>query len=101
MDPGFFCWSAAVSIAAAGVTLVVVASLGGGSTTGVARSLEMIEKSVILKDVGRSELSAGDRLIVPFFGRDEALALRLSPSGTGDRLTPVTRPGRKPARPVA
>lgn len=87
MDQGLLLLVAAVSIAAAGVALVVVVAVGGGSTTGVARSLEMIEKTVILKDVGRSELSAGDRLIVPFLAGMKRLALRLSPSGAGDRLT--------------
>src|SRR5664280_1677914 len=47
----------------------------------------MIEDSVSPQDVGRSELSATDRLIVPFFARMKRLALRLSPSGTDDRLT--------------
>ncbi len=77
----------AASIAVACVMLFLVVTLGSGTVTGVARSLEMIEKSVSPEDVGLSELSASDRLIIPFFARMKRLALRLSPSGTGDRLT--------------
>jgi len=77
----------AASIAIACVMLFLSVVLGSGATTGVARSLEMIEDSVSPQDVGRSELSAIDRLIVPFFARMKRLALRLSPSGTDDRLT--------------
>jgi tight adherence protein C len=77
----------AASIAIACVMLFLSVILGSGATTGVARSLEMIEHSVSPQDVGRSELSASDRLIVPFFARMKRLALRLSPSGTDDRLT--------------
>ena len=77
----------AASIAIACVMLFLSVILGSGATTGVARSLEMIEHSVSPQDVGRSELSASDRLIVPFFARMKRLALRLSPSGTDVRLT--------------
>jgi len=55
--------------------------------TGVARSLSMIENSVSQEDVGHSELPALDRLILPFFSGMKDLARRLSPSGTGNRLT--------------
>jgi tight adherence protein C len=77
----------ATSIAAAFVMLFFVLTLGGSTTTGVARSLELIEKSVTPREVGRSELSAGDRLAAPFFARMKRIAMRMSPSGTGDRLT--------------
>ena len=76
-----------VSIAAACVMLLLVVSLGSGSTTGVARSLEMIERSVSRKEVGRAELSIGDRLVVPFLTGMKRIALRFSPSGTVKRLT--------------
>lgn len=75
-----------VSIAVALVMLLLVVTVGGGTTTGVARSLEMIEKSVSAEDVGRNELPAIDRIAVPFFAKMQGLALKLSPSGTGDRL---------------
>ena len=76
----------AASIAAAGVMLFLVVTLGAGTTTGVARGLEMIEESVSPQDVARSELSASDRLIIPFYTRMKRLALRFSPSGTSARL---------------
>ena len=77
----------AASIAAAGVTLFLVVALGSGSTTGVARSLAMIENTVSHAEVGRNELPALDRIVVPFFSGMKGLSLRLSPSGTGDRLS--------------
>ena len=77
----------AACIAVACVTLFTVMTLGGGETTGVARSLEIIENSVSHQDVARSELSASERLIIPFFARMKRIALRLSSSGTADRLT--------------
>jgi len=77
----------AASIAAAGVMLFFVVTLGAGTTTGVARGLEMIEESVSPQDVARSELSASDRLIIPFYTRMKRLALRFSPSGTSARLS--------------
>jgi len=77
----------AVCVASACVMLFLAATRGGGTITGVARSLAMIEQSVSSEEVGRSELSASDRLVIPFFARMKRIALRLSPSGTGDRLT--------------
>jgi tight adherence protein C len=77
----------ATSIAAAFVMLFFVLTLGGGTTTGVARSLELIENSVEPEEVGRTELSATDRLVMPFFARMKSIALRLSPSGTAERLS--------------
>ena len=79
-------WFGAASIAAACVTLLLVVILGSGETTGAARSLAMIENSVSLKEVGRNELPAFDRLIIPFLSGMKGIALRLSPTGTGDRL---------------
>jgi tight adherence protein C len=76
----------AVGIAAAAVILYFVVTKGSGTTTGVARSLELIEKSVSPQEVGSSELPAIDRLVTPFFARMKRIALRMSPSGTGDRL---------------
>jgi tight adherence protein C len=77
----------AAAIAAAMVMLLFVFTLGSGTTTGVARSLAMIEERVSSKEVGRSELAANDRLVIPFFGSLKRLALRLSPSGTAQRLS--------------
>jgi tight adherence protein C len=77
----------AAAIAAAMVMLLFVFTLGSGTTTGVARSLAMIQESVTRDEVGRSELAANDRLVAPFFGWMKRLALRLSPSGTAQRLS--------------
>jgi tight adherence protein C len=76
-----------VGVAAACVMLFLVIMVGSGTTTGVARSLAMIEHSVSKEDVGRSELPATDRLILPLLAGLKGLAVRLSPSGTGQRLT--------------
>jgi len=76
----------AASVAAACVTLLLVVVLGSGDTTGVARSLALIENSVSRKEVGKSDLPALDRIAVPFFLKMKGLALRVSPSGTIGRL---------------
>jgi len=78
---------AAGSIAAAGVMLFLVVALGSASLTGTARSLALIEHTVSQTEVGRNELPVADRLIVPFFSRMKDMALRLSPSGTSQRLS--------------
>src|SRR5665811_2024896 len=78
---------AAASIAAAGVMLFLAVALGSGALTGTARSLALIEHTVSQAEVGRNELPAVDRLIVPFFSGMKDMALRLSPSGTSQRLS--------------
>jgi tight adherence protein C len=77
----------AASVAVAGVGLFLVVVMGSGTNTGVARSLAMIENAVSEEEVARNELPALDRLIVPIFAKLKGLAQRVSPSGTGDRLT--------------
>jgi len=77
----------ATAVAAAGVMLLLVVVMGGGTATGVAASLAMIENRVSAKDVGRNELPALDRIVVPFFSKMKGLAIRLSPSGTSERIT--------------
>ena len=76
----------AASIAAAGVMLFLVVALGSAALTGTARSLALIEHTVSQAEVGRNELPVLDRLVVPFFSGMKGMALRLSPSGTGQRL---------------
>lgn len=75
------------AVAAALVMLFFVFTLGGSTTTGVARGLEMIEKTVSPEEVGRGELAASDRLVQPLYAWTKRLAQRFSPSGTSDRLT--------------
>jgi len=76
----------AAGIGTSCVILFFVMTLGGGTATGSARSLALIEDSVAHEEVGRGELAATDRLIMPFFRGMKRLALRLSPSGTTTRL---------------
>jgi tight adherence protein C len=75
-----------VSVGLALVTIVLAASMGAGQTTGVARSLELIERSIDRKEVGQADLPAFERLVAPLLGKTHDLAERLSPNGTADRL---------------
>lgn len=75
-------------IAVAVVLVVAVVALGASSgPTGVARSLVMIEGGINPAAVGRSELPAKERLVEPLINGSRRLAVRLSPSGTVERLT--------------
>ncbi|WP_235530736.1 type II secretion system F family protein [Phycicoccus sp. Root563] len=76
-----------VAIGGALVTLVVALSAGAGQTTGVARSLELIEKSVNHQEVSKSDLPLMDRIVLPALARTRSLAAKLSPNGTQDGLT--------------
>lgn len=62
-------------------------ALGGrGQVSGVARSLALIEHNVSQHEVAKNDLPAADRLVKPVLGGMHALAVRLSPAGTGERL---------------
>jgi tight adherence protein C len=70
-----------------GLGTALVFALGGrGQVSGVARSLALIEHNVSRREVSKNDLPAADRLIKPFFAATRALAVRLSPTGTGERL---------------
>lgn len=69
------------------IALVLVLGIGSSEPTGVAKSLALIDGSVGSQYVGRNELPTKDRLVTPFVDLARRLALRLSPSGTVDRLT--------------
>lgn len=69
------------------IALVLVLGIGSREPTGVAKSLALIDGSVGSQYVGRNELPTKDRLVTPFVDLARRLALRLSPSGTVDRLT--------------
>lgn len=75
-----------VSVGLALGTVVLAVSMGAGQTTGVARSLELIERTVDHQEVGKADLPAFDRLVAPVLGQTRQLAVRLSPGGTTDRL---------------
>jgi tight adherence protein C len=68
--------------------VIVVASfvIGAGEPTGVARSLAIIERQITHSEVGKSELPAKDRLILPLLDRSRQLGIAVSPRGTSDRL---------------
>jgi tight adherence protein C len=74
------------AIAVAIMTIVLSLAIGSNEPTGVARSLALIEQSVHSTEVARQDLPAMDRLIIPLFDRTRALAARLSPGGTQERL---------------
>ena len=65
--------------------LTLVASSSGSS--GVAKSLSLLDHSVGDRSVVRVELDAKDRLVTPLYERTRKIAMALSSSGTADRLT--------------
>lgn len=86
--------------AALGVLVLLVATMNTG-TTGVARSMELISYRPDSRTVAKSELAARDRLVLPFENGFKAVAKRLSPGGTAERLAgSLDRAGNPPAWPV-
>jgi tight adherence protein C len=77
----------ALLVIAAVAVAVLGLSAGAGSTRGVARSLELVNYQASQNAVGKHELAARDRLLDPLLNALRRLAERLSPSGTGDRLS--------------
>jgi len=75
-----------VAIGVALMTIVLAASLGGGQATGVARSLDLIERTIDKREVGKSDLPAMERLVAPMLNQTRALAQRLSPTGSSERM---------------
>lgn len=69
------------------VTIVLAASWGAGQTTGVARSLAIIEQTVDPHEVSKHDLPVSERLILPVLERTRGLAFRLSPTGASDRMS--------------
>ena len=86
-----------VAIAGALVTIVMAVSTGAGQTTGVARSLELIEKTLDHREVSKSDLPLMDRIVLPTLAKTRSLAAKLSPSGAqeglGRRLDLAGNPG--------
>src|SRR6478752_5551371 len=69
------------------VVVVVRASpMGSTQSTGVARSLELLNQTAHTKEVAKNELGIQDRVLGPMLERLRALATRVSPSGTGSRM---------------
>jgi tight adherence protein C len=77
---------ALVAIGLALVTIVLAVSWGAGEATGVARSLAIIERQIDAHEVGRADLPAMERLLVPLMHKTRDMANRLSPGGTSDRM---------------
>ncbi len=75
-----------IAIAGGLVTIVVALGAGAGQATGVARSLDLIEKTINQKEVGKADLPVMERLVAPALARARGLAARLSPTGTGEGL---------------
>ncbi len=69
------------------VVVVVVASLMGSTqSTGVARSLELLNQTATTREVSKNELGLQDRVLGPMLNRMRGLAMRVSPAGTGSRM---------------
>jgi len=69
------------------VVVVVVASLMGSTqSTGVARSLELLNQTATTREVSKNELGIQDRVLGPMLNRLRGLAVRVSPAGTGSRM---------------
>ena len=77
---------ALVAIGVALMTIVLAASLGGGQATGVARSLDLIERTIDKREVAKSDLPAMERLVAPVLNQTRAIAQRLSPNGSNERM---------------
>ncbi len=72
-------------VVSAGVILAVGLS-GPSQSSGVARSLEILNHRPTAGMVARRELAVRDRFVDPVFGAARRLAERLSSTGTSDRL---------------
>ncbi len=79
--------------------LVLTTALGAGQTTGVARSLELIEnRPVTAREVARHDLAGRDRILAPILESTRGLGRRLTPSGAMARMTlSLDRAGNPPA----
>lgn len=76
-----------IAVAGALATIVLAMSVGAGASTGVAKSLELIEKTVNAREVSKSDLPVMERIVVPLLAKTHALANKLSPTGTQEGLT--------------
>ena len=81
------------------VAVVVLAtSVGSGQTTGVARSLELVNNQPSRNTVAKNQLAARDRLLDPLLGALRGLAVRISPNDTGERIAhSLDKAGNPPA----
>src|SRR5690349_17693671 len=76
-----------IAVAGSLATIVLAMSVGAGASTGVAKSLELIEKTVSAREVSKSDLPVMERIVMPLLAKTRALANKLSPTGTQEGLT--------------
>lgn len=86
MSPSSFLLVGVVLIGLALLVLTLTMVIGRGEATGTARGLAIIERRINADEVGKSELPASERLLVPLFEHTKALGTKLSPAGTTERL---------------
>ncbi len=92
--------SLALVALAIGIVVGTIVTANHGST-GVARSLELINYRPDRRSVARSELATRDRVVLPFKEGLRAFGHRISPTGTTERLaTGLNKAGNPPAWPV-
>jgi len=65
---------------------VLIGSGDSGGTSGVARSLELINYQATTRSVAKNELAARDRLVAPVVDAMRRVGERLSPGGAGARI---------------
>ena len=83
----------------AAVSVVALVGAGNtGGTSGVARSLELINYQPTARSVARNELAARDRLVAPVVDALHRVGERLSPRGAGDRIARSLDRAGNPAR---
>lgn len=76
-----------LAIGGALLTIVFVLAADANKATGVARSLDLIERTVNKREVGNADLPLMDRVVAPLLAKTRALAARLSPTGTNEKFT--------------
>ena len=80
------------------VVVALATSVGPGESRGVARSLELVNYTPTRSSVAKHELAARDRLLDPMINALRSMAVRMSPSGTGDRIArSLDKAGNPPA----
>lgn len=81
------------------VAVVVLAtSVGPGEARGVARSLELVNYTATRTTVGKHDLAARDRLLDPMIDALRRMAVRMSPTGTSERIArSLDKAGNPPA----
>ncbi len=86
MEPSTFLFIGLGMIGLSLLILTITVVVGDGSATGAARGLAIIERRISASEVSKNELPASERLLNPLFEHTKQLGVRLSPSGTAERL---------------